>query len=324
MSSSRAPSHSGAGNLPPLRRHVPGILARFAPYYVKHFVGQPYRGPRGYAGLRKPLIPPSRRHQIAVYDAVLELMLKGYAELAGHPLRPETGRVSVLLTRVGFAFDDEYEARKARKEPVSFADLIESHRVQERVREWQSFMHTYETYNSMRDFLRSFVASVYQDYASLIDAPGQAAGIEALLDAATLDSGGLLVALAKVVALLHGDDASGELLEQFSRTGVIGKLADDVIDFPLDLDSGRPNILLVMAGADQAEHARAVGLAGSDRPVSTRWWQRNCPGAYHQLATAYQERQARIASRWLRYCGRLMWTPALLGHARRKETRGRI
>jgi hypothetical protein len=259
-----------------------------------------------------------------VYDAVLELVLKGYAELLGHSLRPETGRVAVLLTRVGFAFDDEYEARKARHEPVSFSDLIDSPRVRERVREWRSFMQEYEIYDSMRGFLRSFVADLYQDYTGVIDAPNQSVGIEALLDAAALDSGGLLVALANVVALFHGDAISDELLDQFSCTGVNGKLADDVIDFPLDLASGRPNILLALASTDEAEYASASSLAGSERPMSTRWWQRNCPHAYHQLADAYQERQARITSRWLRYCSSLMWTPALLGHARKKETRGRI
>jgi hypothetical protein len=83
-------------------------------------------------------------------------------------------------------------------------------------------------------------------------------------------------------------------------------------------------MLLALAAGDEVEHARAASQAGAAQPMSTRWWQRNCPETYQQLAAAYQDHQTRITSRWLRYSSRLMWTPALLGHARKKETRGRI
>jgi hypothetical protein len=303
---------------------VPGLLARFVPYYLKHFVAQPYRGLRGPGNVQELLTRPGRRHQVAVYDAVLELMLKGYAELAGHPLRPETGRAAVMLTRVGFAFDDEYESRMARQESTGFDDLLDSRRVRERVAEWRAFMQGFEAYDTMRNFLTAFVAQLYQEYAEAVDIPGEQVGFDAMLHGAALDSGGLLVALAHVVALFHNDDPAEALLDQFSCLGVNGKLADDVIDFPLDLAGGRPNMLLALATGEEAEHARAASKARASQPMSTRWWQRNCPRAYQQLAGAYQDHQALITSRWLRYSSRLMWTPALLGHGRKKETRGRI
>lgn len=312
------------GDQPPSLRQVPLLLGRFAPYYLKHFVVQPYRGLGGLDNVRELVTHPDRRHQVAVYDAVLELLLKGYAELVGHPLRSEIGQVAVLLTRVGFAFDDEYESRKARQEPTGFEDLVDSLRVRERVHEWRAFMQNYETYDAMRNFLRAFVARLYQDYAEAVGVPGEPVGFEAMLRAAALDSGGLLVALTQVVSLFHGDVPADGVLNQFSCVGVNGKLADDVIDFPLDLADGRPNMLLALASRDEAEHAKAISLVGTARPMSTRWWERNCPQAYHRLVAAYREHQAQITSRWLRYASCLMWVPALLGHARKKETRGRI
>jgi hypothetical protein len=312
------------GDRPPSLWQVPGLLARFVPYYLKHFVVQPYRGLRGPGNVQELLTRPDRRHQVAVYDAVLELMLKGYAELAGHPLRPETGRVAVMLTRVGFAFDDAYESRMARQESTGFDDLMDSPRVRQRVREWRAFMQGVEAYDAMRDFLTAFVAQLYREYAEAVDVPGRPVSFETMLHAAALDSGGLLVALAHIVALLHDDDPAEGLLDQFSCVGVNGKLADDVIDFPLDLVGCRPNMLLALATKDAVEHARAISKAHAARPMSTRWWQRNCPQTYQQLAAAYEDHQARITSRWLAYSSRLMWTPALLGHARKKETRGRI
>lgn len=58
--------------------------------------------------------------------------------------------------------------------------------------------------------------------------------------------------------------------------------------------------------------------------MSTRWWRRNCPRTYQLLVRAYEEHQSRMTSGWLRYTSSLMWTSALLDHARKRETRGRI
>jgi len=309
---------------PPGLWQVPGLLIRFMPYYLHHVIVQPYRGLPPLENVRKLLTRPARRHQIAVYDAVLEIMLKGYAELAGHPLRQETGHVAVMLTRVGFAFDDEYERQKSRQQAARFEDLLESPHVQERVREWRAFMQGFPTYDSIRNFLMGFVAQLYQDYAETAGPPDRPASFDAMMRGAALDSGGLLVALAHAIALFHDDPPADTLLSQFSRVGINGKLADDVIDFPLDLAGGRANILLALARGDEGEHATAMGLRGTDGTMSTRWWKRNCPRTYHKLVAAYQDQQAGITSRWLRYASNLMWTPAVLGHARKKETRGRI
>jgi hypothetical protein len=309
---------------PPGLREVPGLVARFAPYYMRHVTLQPYRGLSLLENIRELLSRPARRHQIAVYDAVLELMLKGYAELAGHPLRPQSGQVAVMLTKVGFAFDDEYERRKARQEGTDFKDLLASPHVQEHVRKWRAFMQGYEQYEAIRNFLMEFVAQLYQRYAETVEAPGDQVGFDAMMHGATLDSGGLLVALAQVLALFHNDVSADALLAQFSSVGVNGKLADDVIDFWLDVAGGRPNLLLVLARGHDLEYAKAMNLADTRKTLGTRWWQQNCPRTYEQFAVAYQEQQAQITARWLRYVSKLMWTPALLGHARKKETRGRI
>jgi hypothetical protein len=314
----------GRTDRPPGLREVPGLLARFAPYYLRHVILQPYRGLSLLENIRELLSRPARRHQVAVYDAVLELMLKGYAELAGHPLHQQSGQVAVMLTKVGFAFDDEYERRKARQEDASFKDLLASPHVQEHVRKWRAFMQDYEQYESIRNFLMEFVAQLYQRYAETVEAPGDQVGFDAMMHGATVDSGGLLVALAQVLALFHNDVSADALLAQFSSVGVNGKLADDVVDFRPDAVDGRPNLLLVLARGYDSEYAKAMSLADTRKTLGTRWWQRNCPRTYEQLTAAYQEQQAQIISRWLRYVSRLMWTPALLGHARKKETRGRI
>ena len=81
MSGSSSAMQSAEAHSPPGLWQVPALLARFAPYYLRHVILQPYRGLRPPANLRELLTRPARRHQIAVYDAVLEIILEGYAEL---------------------------------------------------------------------------------------------------------------------------------------------------------------------------------------------------------------------------------------------------
>lgn len=309
---------------PPDLRQAAWLLARFLPFYLRHLVLQPYRNRGRLDCVREVLTNPARCHQIAVYDAVLELILNGYAELAGHRLSPQTGHVAVMLTRIGFAFDDEYERQTTASGPPGFEDLLHSPHVQERVLEWRDFMQQFETYSAIRDFLMDFVAHLYKDYAETAAETVGPVSSDAIMKGATLDSGGLLVALAQVVGQFHAAPAESILLAQFSCVGVNGKLADDVIDFRLDVTDQRPNLLLALAREDGAEYARALGSVATAKTMSTRWWRRNCPRTYRQLAGAYEEHQARITSAWLRYASSLMWVPALLGHARKKETRGRI
>ena len=91
----------------------------FREQVMRHLVLQPYRAVRPGASLAGLIRQPGLRHHIAMYDAVLEIMLKGYADLAGLRLRPESGLVAVKLMHLGFAFDDELEHRTAATVTVS-------------------------------------------------------------------------------------------------------------------------------------------------------------------------------------------------------------
>ena len=313
-----------AKNDPPTLWQLPWLLARFLPYYLRHLAFQPYRGSRWLDNARELVRVSSRRHKIAVYDAVLELLLKGYAELAGHPLHPQTGRVAVMLTRIGFAFDDEYERRQAMNEPRELMDLLGSPVVDETIQDWRKFMQEFDTYVSIREFLMVFVADLYAKYTENAANISRSADADAVLEGAILDSGGLLVTLAHVVAKFHAVEPADDLLKQFSSLGVNGKLADDIIDFRADFTGGRPNMLRVLATKDEQELRKAVGSVSSRRPMSVRWWRRNCPYTYRLLVNLYREHQGNLSSAWLRYTSSLLWAPALLGHARRADTRGRI
>jgi hypothetical protein len=314
----------GTAQSPPTLADLPRLVGRFVPRYLRHLARQPYRNARPRDNPRGLLKDFSKRHHIAIYDASLEIMLKGYSELAGHPLLPHTGPAAVLLMRLGFAFDDEFERRAALGEPLSFEEVFERPAVQAPLLEWREFMSPFPEYESVREFLVSFVTALYKEYLSRPAGPGAALDFESLLKNAELDSGGLLVTLAHVVGRLNSAPPAGALLRQFASLGVTAKLADDMVDFRADVLGGRPNLLGVLAGQDEDERERVAEALAQRRRMTARWWRRNCPAAYRQLALVYQRHQAFITSRWLRYASTLMWTPALVGLSRPTDLRGRL
>ena len=305
---------------PPSLRHVPGLLGRFAPYYLRHFATAPFRH---RDSLREAIAHPVRRHQIAVYDAVMELLLKGYAELAGHRLRRETGTVAVMLSRIGFAFDDEYERREAAGESLTFEEVFQSPAVALRLEQWRELMREHASYGTIREFLYEFVTSLYKSYRDTTSETARRS-YEALMRSAVIDSGGLLVTLAHVIARLHGSVPTENVINQFSSLGVTAKLADDLVDLRTDLAGGRPNLVQALAFERPAEQARIADALSQGKRMHAGWWAAQCPGVYEQITGTYEEHQAVLTSRWLRFASRLMWTPVLFGHGRAVETRGRL
>ena len=140
-----------------------------------------------------------------------------------------------MLTRVGFAFDDEYERRKSQQQSVRFDDLLASKQVQQRVLEWREFMNRFEVYDSIEK-----LPDVLHRWGCTGTTPirlwtPRSASMPCCA-APPWTPGGLLVAVAQVGRdVPRGRALPTPCWPRFSSVGVNGKLADDVIDFRPDL-----------------------------------------------------------------------------------------
>ncbi len=307
---------------PPTLLRLPALLFAFLPYYLRHLLAQPYRA----AGFKGNIISlarvPSQRHHIAVYDAVTEIMLRGYAGMAGHRLRPETGQVVIKLMHLGFAFDDELERRTADGQPLGFDDVFDSASVRQPLAALRAFMQQFDTDGAIMEFLIRYVATLYASHRAAVDNAERPATFDNLT-ADDWDSGGLLVVMAHVVGRLHAAPPSPETVGQFSSLGVTAKLADDIVDLRADLVGGRPNLLHALA-REEGELAQVNAALARDQRMNTRWWRNSCPRSFARLSLVYERHHAALTSRWLRLANALMWTPALVGHSGVSDTRGRV
>jgi hypothetical protein len=299
----RAPGHSRGS--PPwaspalARRALP-----FASHCLRHFAWLSYRRGIGRGdGL-------SRRARVAAYDAMISLLLDGYEQLADHRLRPQTGALIVRLNRLIGAVDDEYERRLTGQLTLDFAELFGAAAVQAKLADLADFLKPYRERLAIRDYLRARVGRYYGTYVELTESDTK--NSEWHLRSAQLDSAGVAECLADVIGLFHSARPHCDIVQQFSCFGMLGKVADDVIDFWDDFAAGRPNVLHGIVRRHPAEQERAMTAAGA-RHTGLRWWRDNCPGAYAEVAALIDDRRACLTSSRLRLAGDLVLIPAWYG-----------
>ena len=319
----RAGGRGGCRPIPTLYR-LPWLLLIFAPWYLKHFMGQPYRRLPPWENLRQLLTDPKRRHRIALYDGVMNFILNGYGSLCRRSVSRRAGRMAVAFARLAFAFDDEYESRCARGDSLAFDEVFTGAQVQQPLHEWREFMRPLPTYPAIRSYLERFVRSLYMDYTAGIGRPGGTDDFGRLLRAATLDSGGFLRAVVHIVALSQGVALDERVCAQFAALGVLGKAADDMIDFGADGSAARPNLLRTLVAETPLESAVVGDAWPSGARMNTVWWRRHCPATFTRYAGMCVEHYATLDTVWLRLASHLMWVPALLGRATTKDVRGRL
>jgi hypothetical protein len=287
-------------------------------------VAQPYRRLPWRNNLQQLFTDPKRRHRIALYDGVMNIILNGYAALCSRTVNRTAGRIAVAFTSLAFAFDDEHERRCARGDSLAFDAVFGGAQVQQRLAEWREFMGAFPAYPAIRAYLNGFVRSLYADYTAGSEGAPERADFGRLVHAATLDSGGFLAAVVQIVTLSQGATLAEPVCGQFAALGVLGKAADDMIDFGVDGAADRPNLLGALVAETPTEQAVVRDTQANGARMNTVWWRRHCPATFTRYVAMCAERYAALDTAWLRFASHLMWVPALLGRATTKDNRGRL
>ncbi|MEU8927639.1 hypothetical protein AB0D10_43180 [Kitasatospora sp. NPDC048545] len=240
----------------------------------------------------------------------MNLLLDGYAELAGCPLREETGRLVVHLNRLVGAFDDEYEVRLGNGHSLELADVFAGELVQRRLLALGDFLQPHPEQHAIREFLVSRLSGSYDRYVALTQS---APDFDRCFESVVLDSGGLGECLAHVIGLFNGAVPETGMVEQFASFGIVGKLADDVIDFWDDLANRRTNVMVGLVYRHPIEREKVLQAAGQRPRARLAWWQQNCPNSFGELAHLIEEHRARLNTPSLRLAADLVLVPARRG-----------
>ncbi|MFK4225966.1 class 1 isoprenoid biosynthesis enzyme [Streptomyces sp. NPDC019890] len=284
-------------------------VLRLLPGYGRHLVFRPYR-----TGL--PHIPGGRVWEIAAYDLFLNLLLSGFAEITGRPVRKGTAQLLILLNRIAFLVDDEFE-RRVRKESVAFDDLAATKDIGRAVSDLRMYLDRTcdpARCDVIRQLLRRTVETDYRRYATAIEHRGTVSSVDDLLEDAAVDCGAVMRQLAQVAGLFHGFTAPQAALDDFYALGLACKFADDLRDWRRDSDTGNGNILLTILARYPKESRRLGRARESGLQMNEKRWNRLCPEAFDEFANLYGGYYSRIRSDTLRFAADLMMETGRIGH----------
>jgi hypothetical protein len=285
------------------------LLGRFLPSVLRHWIRRPYgagRPPRP-GGLWYRAQTTARS---AVYDAVVNHILDGYAELARRPLRPETGALIILLYRLMAAFDDEYERRvRYGVGALDFAAVLGSPPVQVHLAALSAFLAPHEERHALRRFLERFAADSYERYRRLAASRG---GVPDQLALVELDSAGQLVCTAHAIGIFNAHSPGDALVDEFAHLGIVGKLAD-LVDVWADRREGVANLFAAVVATHPDEHAAYLAHAEREPRPGHRFWRSTCPTSFAEYTAIVAAHRAALTAPSLRSAADLMLLPAALG-----------
>jgi len=264
----------------------------------------------------RPVTCGVRAWETAAYDLFLNLLLSGYVRISGRPVRPGTAELLILLNRIAFLLDDEFE-RRIRRASVAFDDLIATDAIGRAVGEMRSYLAATcdpAQGDAIRRLLRRTVEEDYGRYAVSLEKRTTASSVTDLLEDAAVDSGVVLRQLAEVIGMFQGTAAPRAALADFANLGLACKFADDLRDWRHDLQCGTDNILLALLARNPDENRRLAGASRMGLRMNEHRWQRLCPRTFSEFADLYRSYHTRIRAAPLRTAADLMMETGRVGY----------
>jgi hypothetical protein len=290
------------------------VALRLLPDYGRHLLFHPYR-----SGL--PLARGGRGREIAAYDLFLGLLLSAFAEITGRPVRRGTTQLLILVNRIAFLMDDEFE-RRVGKESVHFDDLAAAKDLECAVADMRAYLSATcdpARRDLIRQALRRTVDTEYQRYATSIENRRAAPSVDDLLQDAAVDCGAVMRQLAEIMGLFQGVAAPEAALDDFYALGMACRFADDLRDWQCDSEAGTGNVLLSVLARYPNEARQLAYAQKSGTRMNEKRWCQLCPEGFAEFGRLYEEQYTRIRSKTLRIAADLMMEPGRIGYRAKND-----
>lgn len=287
---------------------------RLLPGYGRHLLLHPYR-----TGL--PAATGGRALEIAAYDLFIGLLLAGFTEATGRRTRRGTAQLLILVNRIAFLLDDEFE-RRVGLESVHFEELAKATGIEQAIVDMRAHLDATcdpVRRDRIRRALRRTVDKDYRRYATSIESRSTTPSVDELLEDADVDCGVVMRQLAEVIGLFQGRPAPQGALDDFHALGLACRFADDLRDWRHDHMTGGANILLSLVDRHPTESRRLARAREAGVRMSERQWSRCCPDAFSEFTRLYERHYAVIRANSLRIAADLMMEPGRAGHRARTD-----
>lgn len=256
-------------------------FGRALPYVWQHGIRKRFRTAPAVHLSTVTLADPEFRR--VVHDIYSAMFLRGYRQITGYPVNRATGLVMVLFAVFVYAFDDEFERRRARGDSTEAAEIIAARPVDEVWQALGAYLRATEHDDAVRRYIRyEFLGPGFDRYRADVDAVAGGAGLAATERVVEFDSGEALRTAYQLIRLFNRHPYDDLCAEQFRQLGLAGKYLDDMADYTADVTTGSPNLLDAVAELCPDEHATAKSAVAAGQTVTAQWWRDECPQTYRR------------------------------------------
>src|SRR5450759_2365185 len=234
-------AHSERGRAIRRRLHLLTVLG---PLYGRHLVRRPFARTLRYVPGYRRASGLSNRHRQALYDSVLECLLRAYFRELRARYSPTTGPMLTLLIDVMKHLDMYLDAAETGGQIRAVAEILDVDGIRGPYEAFKEFAATHGQSEPVIRYLRNGFESHFPTYLGNMNRATRTGDPAAILDMAKDDSGFELRALMEMAALYNSTEPSDQAGRQVYAVGMVGKLADDMVDLKRDVRDGGINLLV--------------------------------------------------------------------------------
>lgn len=283
------------------------------PMALYHYYMKPFRRDIPRIGYVAPIKTVHLRRRDAFLDAFYDTVLKAYKEHTGLEILPTTGQMLTLFRDLMGAMDETIEDLLRSDALTDVSSVVRQPGLQGPQILFRSYLGLFERSEPVLSHVSAVLDRYLPTYFSDLTAARQKPGLDILLRTAYVEAGYIRL-LMEMVALFNGHPIEDAVMQDFHAFGMVGRFADDLLDFSRDLERDDPNMLRALLAEHPGEAARVSAAIRQGQRMGARFWQTNCPLTYArfiELTGAYYDK---IQSEALRYACHLAMAPGIVGY----------
>jgi hypothetical protein len=307
-----------------ITRQTLELLKTFVPYYFRHLIYRPHRRNISPVNYEYPHVGILKRAAESALDVIYSLMLEGYAELVGLKVRNGTGLLlKFLIEDLTRPLDDVLEDELITKDTVDIETLLETPKLKNPCDTLRDYTSIYGVSENVIDYLHYLFSLLFEDYWNTLKKANNTREFVDVFEAVKIDNGILVADVMQVVRLFNNHDCSKDaqynLQRDFYFLGIVGKLADDIVDLKRDIKRDCINLLYALVSQNQPELQNLNTAIRSGDRLSIWWWRKYCPVSFARYYCYIERHYNQITSSKLKITANLLLLRA--GIARHYDAR---
>jgi hypothetical protein len=274
----------------------------------------PYRRNIPEIGYKPP--EKSRKHKRfinALYDSMLNILLKGYVEIIGEKIIPSTGQMMHLLFEMTLLLDEYLDKHRKTNNSLNIKDVLEEPLIKEHRSKFHNYLRLFGREESITSYLKDMFAAHYDHYVRLISTDVGQESFENTMEISQIDSGQSLSSSMEIVRLFNRHQPNQIMLDQFYLLGTVGKFAEDIVDLASDIQKGHLNLFCSLVKQNPDEKANLFRKVEHQPRIDFKWLNKNCHKTFVEYLSFMESFYNQITSPQIRLVCDLSIVPALLG-----------